>query len=78
MDAQLVALLARRRALVEEVATLKAQNALPALDVGREAAMRAQLHRLGETQGVPPALLDAVLDAILQDSHGVVTQRVGR
>lgn len=72
LDHALVTLLAQRRTVVAQVARLKASHGLPPLDPAREAAMRADLHRQGAAQGVPAPLLDAVLNAVLEDSHVLV------
>jgi chorismate mutase len=71
-DRALVALLAARRAIVEEMRTLKATHDLPRIDPAREAQMRAALVTESARLGVPEALVLAVLDAILADSRTLV------
>jgi chorismate mutase/prephenate dehydrogenase len=72
-DRAIVALLATRRAIVEEMRTLKATHTLPRIDPAREAAMRAALVTEAARLGVPEALVLAVLDAILADSRTLVS-----
>lgn len=71
-DRALVALLAARRAIVEEMRALKASHDLPRVDPAREAQMRALLVTEAARLGVPEALVLAVLDAILADSRALV------
>ncbi|MBX7192348.1 MAG: chorismate mutase [Sandaracinaceae bacterium] len=71
-DRAIVALLARRRAIVEEMRVLKATHALPRIDAAREAEMRAALVTEAARLGVPEALVLAVLEAILADSRALV------
>lgn len=71
-DRAIVALLAARRAIVEEMRALKASHDLPRIDPLREAEMRAALVAEGSRLGVPEALVLAVLDAILADSRALV------
>lgn len=73
VDEALVALLAERRAVVRRMRALKEAHALPRVDAAREARMRASLEAAARARDVPPALLHAVLDAILADSRALVS-----
>lgn len=73
-DRALVALLARRRAIVERMRALKVAHGLPRVDRAREEAVRRGLETERARLGVPGALLDAVLAAVLEDSRALVTR----
>ncbi|MEW5852096.1 MAG: chorismate mutase [Myxococcota bacterium] len=72
LDQELVELLARRRDVVRRMREVKQAHALPLRDPEREAAMRRSLVEHGQALGVPGSLVEAVLDAILEDSRGKV------
>ncbi|MEI8256884.1 MAG: chorismate mutase [Deltaproteobacteria bacterium] len=69
VDAQLVALLAARRAVVAELFAWKAAQGMPRLDTSREESIIADRVARGEALGVPRALTAAVIRAALDDSH---------
>jgi chorismate mutase len=72
VDLELLDALARRRAVVARIAQVKHAHALAGHDPVREAEMRSALLRQARQRAVPETLVNAVLDAILQDSRGVV------
>jgi chorismate mutase len=65
LDAELVALLARRFAVTDDIGQLKARHALPPADPAREAAQRARLHALATDAGLDPAIAETVLRTII-------------
>ncbi|UXI01793.1 bifunctional chorismate mutase/prephenate dehydrogenase [Photobacterium sp. TY1-4] len=69
VDQQMVALLARRLALVEEVGHVKSQHGLPIYAPDREAAMLASRRREAENQGVPPDLIEDILRRTMRESY---------
>ena len=73
-DRALVAILATRRAIVERIRALKAAHGLARIDRAREEAVRRGLETERARLGVPVALLDAVLAAVLEDSRALVTR----
>jgi len=73
IDRAVVALLARRRAVVGEMRALKAEHDLPRVDPERERSLRAALLSEGRAHQVPDALVEAVLDAVLADSRALVS-----
>lgn len=72
LDAEIVERLARRRAVVAEVARFKHEQGMTPVDPAREGEMRRALVAQGQALGVPEALVAGVLEAILQDSRAVV------
>lgn len=69
LDAQLLALLATRRALVAEIFAFKDAHGLSRIDAAREAALIASRRDEAERLGVPPAVTEAVFRAILDDAR---------
>ena len=69
VDKQMVALLARRLALVEEVGHVKSQHGLPIYAPDREAAMLASRRQEAEQQGVPPDLIEDILRRTMRESY---------
>ncbi|ENX3948336.1 bifunctional chorismate mutase/prephenate dehydrogenase [Photobacterium damselae] len=69
VDQQMVALLARRLALVEEVGHVKSQHGLPIYAPDREAAMLASRRAEAESQGVPPDLIEDILRRTMRESY---------
>ncbi len=76
LDGELVALLARRLALVEEVGRVKRRLGLPTLDPPREAEVVRRAAELAREHGVDPELARDVLWRIMasardaQDTRG--------
>ncbi len=76
LDEELVSLLARRLALVEEVGEVKQQLGLPTLDPTREAEVVRRGAELARARGLDPELARDVLWRIMaharyiQDSRG--------
>lgn len=76
LDEQLVSLLARRLALVEEVGEVKQQLGLPTLDPTREAEVVRRGAELARARGLDPELARDVLWRIMaharfiQDTRG--------
>lgn len=69
VDQQMVALLARRLALVEEVGHVKSQHGLPIYAPDREAAMLASRRAEAESRGVPPDLIEDILRRTMRESY---------
>lgn len=65
VDAALIALLARRAALVAELWAWKDAHGLPRFDPAREASLRAAVARRASELGLSPAAVDAVFAAIV-------------
>lgn len=73
-DAELLAVLARRRAIVQRLAAWKAAHGLPAIDLAREARVREAWRDQAGALALPASLADALLDRVLEDSRGLVSQ----
>lgn len=69
VDQQMVALLARRLALVEQVGQVKSKHGLPIYAPDREAAMLASRRAEAEKQGVPPQLIEDILRRTMRESY---------
>lgn len=69
VDKQMVALLARRLALVEQVGEVKSQHGLPIYAPDREAAMLASRREEAERQGVPAQLIEDILRRTMRESY---------
>ena len=69
VDRELVALLARRLALVGEVGEVKSRHGLPIYAPDREAAMLARRREEAEAHGVPGDLIEDVLRRIMRESY---------
>ncbi|WP_035057535.1 chorismate mutase [Andreprevotia chitinilytica] len=67
LDAELVALLARRFALTREVGQLKKTHQLPPSDPAREAAQTQRITALAELNAVPPQVAERVLRVIVDE-----------
>ncbi len=60
LDAQLVALLAQRSALIDEAARIKAREHLPARIDSRVEEVAANARRMARAQGLDPQLADRI------------------
>ncbi|PWI35280.1 bifunctional chorismate mutase/prephenate dehydrogenase [Vibrio albus] len=69
VDKQMVALLARRLALVEKVGEVKSKHGLPIYAPDREAAMLASRREEAEKQGVPAQLIEDILRRTMRESY---------
>ncbi len=69
VDKQMVELLARRLALVEQVGEVKSQHGLPIYAPEREAAMLASRRDEAERKGVPPQLIEDILRRVMRESY---------
>ncbi|MGF1727748.1 bifunctional chorismate mutase/prephenate dehydrogenase [Photobacterium nomapromontoriensis] len=69
VDKQMVELLARRLALVEEVGHVKSQHGLPIYAPERESAMLASRRQEAESKGVPPDLIEDILRRTMRESY---------
>jgi chorismate mutase len=65
VDEQLVALLAERARLVDEVWALKSQHALAQVDPTREATMRARLGAKAKALGLSEVAVLAVFERVI-------------
>lgn len=75
VDGQLVGLLARRLALVEEVGRVKRRLGLPTLDPPREAEVVRRAAELARENGIDPELARDVLWRIMAHSRDVQDTR---
>ncbi|MFO0630282.1 MAG: chorismate mutase [Polyangiales bacterium] len=71
LDGEILAALARRRALVARLFARKAALGLHRLDAAREAALLEDRASRGEALGVPRGVTDAVFRAVLRMSHAL-------
>ena len=69
VDQQLVALLARRLALVADVGDVKSRHGLPIYAPDREAAMLAKRREEATASGVPADLIEDVLRRVMRESY---------
>ncbi len=69
VDKQMLALLAQRLALVEQVGHVKSQHGLPIYAPDREAAMLASRRAEAEKIGVPPQLIEDILRRTMRESY---------
>ena len=69
VDRQMVALLARRLALVAEVGHVKSVHGVPIYAPDREAAMLASRREEAESQGVPSDLIEDILRRTMRESY---------
>lgn len=67
LDAQWLALLARRFAITAEVGQLKKQHGLPARDPEREAQQRARFAALASEHGIDPEFAQNLLQLLLDE-----------
>lgn len=74
VDASLVELLAKRRALVAELAREKRAAGLGAVDAAREEALRARWAELARAEGLPEQVALTVLEAVLRESRSHVRE----
>ncbi len=75
LDEQLVSLLARRLALVEEVGEVKQQLGLPTLDPTREAEVVRRGAELARARGLDPELARDVLWRIMAHARFIQDNR---
>lgn len=69
LDKQMIDLLARRLALVEQVGEVKSRYGLPIYVPEREASMLASRCTEAEAQGVPPQLIEDILRRTMRESY---------
>ncbi|MGL4223951.1 MAG: bifunctional chorismate mutase/prephenate dehydrogenase [Vibrio sp.] len=69
VDRQMVELLARRLALVEQVGEVKSRAGLPIYAPDREAAMLASRRAEAQSKGVPPQLIEDILRRTMRESY---------
>lgn len=67
IDGKIVDLLASRFRLTSEVGRLKAQHALGAVDLQREAAQEARFRELAERNGLNPELVVRVFRSVIDE-----------
>lgn len=65
VDAELIAVLARRAALVREIWAWKAAHGLPRFDPERERALRDRLVRQGVELGLSAESIEAILAQVI-------------
>jgi len=66
VDAELIATLARRAAVVDEIWAWKAANSVERVDAAREAEVRARLLAQAEALGLKRDAVSAILDRIIR------------
>ena len=69
IDAQWVALMAKRTQLTRQIGELKAQAGLPIYAPEREAAMIEQRRQQAEALGVSPVMVQDILRRVMRDSY---------
>ncbi|MEH0094208.1 bifunctional chorismate mutase/prephenate dehydrogenase [Vibrio metschnikovii] len=69
LDKQMIDLLVRRLALVEQVGEVKSRYGLPIYVPEREASMLASRRTEAEAQGVPPQLIEDILRRTMRESY---------
>lgn len=69
LDKQMIDLLARRLALVEQVGEVKSRYGLPIYVPEREASMLASRRTEAEAKGVPPQLIEDILRRTMRESY---------
>ncbi|MGJ8694275.1 MAG: bifunctional chorismate mutase/prephenate dehydrogenase [Thalassotalea sp.] len=69
IDSQLVALLAKRRAVTKKVGEIKSEVGLPIFSAEREAALLSARRDEAISKGVSPELVEDILRRIIQDSY---------
>ena len=69
IDSQLVALLAKRRAVTTKVGALKSQVGMPIFAPEREATLIAMRREQAITAGVSPELIEDILRRLMRDSY---------
>lgn len=67
IDTQLVALLAQRFVLTDEVGVFKKQQGLPATDEARELAQMARIGQLAAQHGLAPELAQKFLRVVIDE-----------
>lgn len=65
VDAELIAVLARRAGVVAEIWAWKSQHGVPRVDAARETALRERLLSQAEALGLSRTAINAVLDRIV-------------
>ena len=76
VDARLVAALAERRRIVEQLALAKAEGGLAPVDAAREDALAQRWAALAAHEGLPIDVALAVLEAILATSRSHVAATI--
>lgn len=71
-DDALVRALAERWRAVQSIAAYKRELGIAGYDPAREALVRARWRALGERDGVPAAVIDAVFDAVIAQCRAEV------
>ena len=68
LDNELVAVLARRVRLIEEIARFKRREGIPMMQHGRVAAVLARCGNLAGQHGIPPGLVTRIYEIIIEES----------
>ena len=77
VDADLVKLLARRFAAVEEIARLKAESGIPVVIPERIDAVQDRVARLAEEAGLDPAIARRLWRAIIDEAVAMESKEIG-
>ncbi|OUS36183.1 hypothetical protein A9R01_06065 ['Osedax' symbiont bacterium Rs2_46_30_T18] len=67
LDRNIISLLGRRFQMTETIGRYKAENALAATDLVREASQFAQLKRLAAEQGINESLIETIYKCIIDE-----------
>ena len=71
IDAEIIALLAKRQALMPDVAAYKKAHNLPLYQPDREQAIILAKTNLGKTLGLDPLLIETIFLAIFENSRKI-------
>ncbi|MFT3800289.1 MAG: chorismate mutase [Burkholderiaceae bacterium] len=67
IDEEIVHLLVRRFAVTRQVGKLKAREALPAVDLRREAAQKLKYEQLAAVNGLSPTMVAAIFRLVIEE-----------
>ena len=71
LDAQLLLMLAQRRKVIEDIATVKKQSGKKVFDKEREAAINARWKSISESLNISNEISQSLLQSLLKDSHSI-------
>ena len=68
MNLELIDLIKRRTAIIQQVALVKKEQNLPIFDPEREEELKGKIRSLAEKQGIKGTLLEDILELLIEDS----------
>jgi len=77
IDEELVNVIAKRVALIPEVAKYKKENGLPRKDAEREDGLIEAKRKIATELGVSPELVEDVFRRLIQESHIIEKEIIG-